>query len=579
MDRRLAAILAADVASFSALVGADEEGTLRALKGHMSAIEPIIGLHGGRVVKTMGDGFLAEFSSVVDAVAAADTMQRRLFERNSERGDGPELLFRMGVHVGDIVVDGDDILGDGVNIAARLESIADPGGIIVSARVHEDVDGKLDLTFHDLGLQNLKNITRSIHVFAVDQPKLIAVTPVLPARSEKPSVAVLAFDSLSSDTEQEYFADGITEDIITGLCRVPWLFVIARNSSFSYKGLSVDIRQIGRELGVRYVLEGSVRKAGQMLRVSGQLIDAETGTHIWAENYDGKLEDIFELQDRITEAVVNAIAPKIRTAEIARSKLKRPERLEAYDFYLRGQASVGRFQLKDAVIQLQNALRAAPEFVEAKALLAWTSTLVWHPEYEAAQQTLETGVRFAREVLQVPDSDVEALAYAGYVVAWGSDEHDFGQSFVNRALTAAPSCFSAWSSSCLLYGMRGDTEMAQAHGEVALRLNPRDPLAYRVHMGLAWGALAARDWDGLWLATRNARAFADSVRSFRLYEITVLHHRGERAQARKLSARVLARYPDLSVSAVRTYIGLIAIVADGTYDPILDALAASGFPE
>ncbi len=256
MDRRLAAILAADVVGYSALVGRDEEATLRALKGHMSALEPVVGLNGGRIVKTMGDGFLAEFTSVVDAVVAAETMQRQMAERNDARGDAPELVFRMGVHVGDIVADGTDILGDGVNIAARLEGIADPGGIVISGRVHEDVVGKVQLAFRDLGPRELKNISRSVPAFAVQMAGPAPSAPEVPARPDKPSVAVLAFDNLSSDPEQDYFADGITEDIITGLSRVPWIFVIARNSSFSYKGLSVDVRRIGRELGVRYILEG-----------------------------------------------------------------------------------------------------------------------------------------------------------------------------------------------------------------------------------------------------------------------------------------------------------------------------------
>lgn len=248
MDRRLAAIVAADVAGYSALIGADEEGTLPALKGHLSALEPFIGLNGGRVVKTMGDGFLAEFSSVVDAVACAEAMQRTMAHRNAARGAGPDMHFRMGVHVGDIVANGGDILGDGVNIAARLEGIAPSGGVVVSGRVHEDVSGKLDLVFDNLGPQNLKNIARPVAAYSI---RIARATPPSrePVRSEKPLVAVLAFDNLSSDPEQDYFADGIAEDVITGLSHVPWIFVTARNSSFSYKGLAVDIRRIGRELG------------------------------------------------------------------------------------------------------------------------------------------------------------------------------------------------------------------------------------------------------------------------------------------------------------------------------------------
>ncbi len=578
MDRRLAAILAADVAGYSALVGADEEGALLAFKGHMSALDPIIGLNGGRIVKTMGDGFLAEFPSVVGAVACADTMQRQMAERNAARGDGPEIQFRMGVHVGDIVVDGDDILGDGVNIAARLEGIADPGGIVVSGRVHEDVAGKLDLVYRDLGPQSLKNIARPVPVFAVRIAEAALPAPA-PARPDKPSVAVLAFDNLSSDPEQDYFADGITEDLITGLSRVPWIFVIARNSSFSYKGLSVDIRRIGRELGVRYVLEGSVRKAGNRLRVTGQLIDAETGAHIWAERYDGLMEDVFDLQDRITEAVVAAIAPEIRAAEIDRAIRKRPDSLDAYDHFLRAQAAMNQFRLSDARRQLEAALSVAPDYVEAKAVLAWLGSLVWHPEYEGGAKTKARALQLCEEVLSAHGADVETQAYAGYVIAWGSDDFDRGHAYVQHALSQSPNCVFAWSSSCMLIGLRGDTQMAMEHGEVALRLNPRDPLAYRVHMGVAFACIAARDWEGVQRCVNNARAFVQAVRSFRIYEIGAQHFLGHAERARELAGYIRAQDPELTVSTVRDYISLVNVLPKGTYEPVLEALAASGIPE
>jgi adenylate cyclase len=317
--------------------------------------------------------------------------------------------FRMGVHVGDIVADGDDILGDGVNIAARLESIAPPGGAVVSGRVHEDVAGKLDLAFEDLGAQELKNISRPVPAFSIRIAE--AAEPVAaPTRPDKPSVAVLAFDNLSSDPEQDYFADGITEDIITGLSRVPWIFVIARNSSFSYKGLAIDVRRIGRELGVRYVLEGSVRKAGQRLRVTGQLIDAESGAHIWADRIDGTLEDVFDLQDRITEAVVGAIAPEIRSAEIERAARKRPESLDAYDHFLRAQAAINQFRLREADTRLAAALDLAPDYRDAMALRAWIRTILWHADTVVNDENRAFAVRTANFVLAAPDADIEAQA-------------------------------------------------------------------------------------------------------------------------------------------------------------------------
>jgi adenylate cyclase len=497
MDRRLAAILAADVAGYSALTGVDEEGTLRALKGHMSALEPIIGINGGRMVKTMGDGFLAEFASVVDAVACAETMQRHMAERNAARGASPELRFRMGVHVSDMVVDGDDILGEGVNIAARLESIAEPGGVVVSGRVREDVAGKLDFGFRDLGPQSLKNIARPVPAFAIEFAEVSGAVAAAPERPEKPSVAVLAFDNLSSDPEQDYFADGITEDVITALSRVPWIFVIARNSSFSYKGLSVDIRRVGRELGVRYVLEGSVRKAGNRLRVTGQLIDAETGAHIWAERYDGVLEDVFELQDRITQAVVGAIAPAIRQSEIGRATLKRPGSLGAYDHFLRAQAAIYRFDFAAADAQLAQALERAPDHAMAKALRGWIRTLLWNPDTRPNDQRFDFAIAMAREALALPDTDIEAQAYAGYILAFLGQDIEFGLSLIEHAVASCPNCASAWGSSCILYGLKGDVPRALAHGEEALRLNPADPLGYRVYMGMSLAHIGDRNWTAL----------------------------------------------------------------------------------
>jgi adenylate cyclase len=374
VERRLAAILAADVVGYSAFVGQDEEGTIRALKGHLSALEPIIGLHAGRIVKFVGDGFLAEFGSVVDAVSCADAMQRRLAERNGDRPHDQCLHFRMGIHVGDIIVDGDDILGDGVNVAARLESIAKPGGITVSARVYEDVERNLDLAFADLGARELYNIARPVRIYEVvrDTREVERTILELP---DKPSIAVLPFLNMSADLEQEYLADGLTEDIISALSYVPWIFVIARNSSFTYKGLSVDVRKIGRELGVRYLLEGSVRRSGDRLRVTGQLVDAKTSAHIWADHFDGTLKDVFDLQDRMTEAVVNAIAPKIREAEIERAGRKHPESLTAYDLYLRALAALNNIQITEASILLDNAIAATSDYAKAKAVRAWCYTL------------------------------------------------------------------------------------------------------------------------------------------------------------------------------------------------------------
>ncbi len=347
VERRLAAILAADVAGYSRLIGADEGGTLERLKAlRRELLDPKIAEHHGRLVKTTGDGLLVEFGSVVDALRCAVEVQREMAGRNAGVPPDNRIELRIGINVGDIVVEDGDIFGDGVNVAARLEALAEPGGICVSARVQEDAAGKLDLAFEDIGEQQLKNIARPVRVYRVRSPRRrspggrdarrSAVAAALP---DKPSIAVLPFANMSGDPEQEYFVDGMVEEIITALSRIRWLFVIARNSSFTYKGQAVDVKEVARELGVRYVLEGSVRKAGQRVRITGQLIDAVTGTHLWADRFDGSLEDVFELQDKVAISVAGVIEPALQAAETARSAGRPTNDLTAYDLYLRALAA------------------------------------------------------------------------------------------------------------------------------------------------------------------------------------------------------------------------------------------------
>jgi adenylate cyclase len=334
--------LAADVAGYSRLIGADESGTLQALKViRAELIDPTIAAHNGRLVKTTGDGLLAEFSSVVDALRCATEVQAGMAERNAAVPNDKRIEFRVGINVGDIVVEDGDIFGDGVNVAARLEALAAPGGICVSARVQEDAAGKLDLTFEDLGEKVLKNIARPIRAYRVaigPVSPTVQETPALPL-PDKPSIVVLPFQNMSGDPEQEYFADGMVEEIITALSRIRWLFVIARNSSFTYKGQAVDVKRVGRELGVRYVLEGSVRKAGGRLRITAQLIDALGGAHLWADRFDGALEDVFELQDKVASSVSGIIEPELQAAEMRRSAARPIADLTAYDLYLRALAA------------------------------------------------------------------------------------------------------------------------------------------------------------------------------------------------------------------------------------------------
>ena len=366
--RRLAAILAADVAGYSRLMAADEEGTHERLQAHLrELVDPKIKEHRGRIVKSTGDGLLAEFSSVVDAVRCAVEVQAGMADRNAAIPANTRIDFRVGVHQGDVVIEDNDIFGDAVNVAARLEGLAEPGGICVSARVRGDAAGKLDLAFEDLGEQALKNIARPVRAYrvAMERPAEAAKEPVPLPLPDKPSIAVLPFANMSDDPEQEYFADGMVEEIITALSRLRWFFVIARNSSFAYKGRAVDIKQVGRELGVRYVLEGSVRRGGNRLRITAQLVDAATGNHVWAERYDRDLADIFAVQDETTERVVAAIEPELYAAEHIRSQRKPQRSLDAWECIIRALAHVGqstRAGREEAEALCRRAIAIAPDY-------------------------------------------------------------------------------------------------------------------------------------------------------------------------------------------------------------------------
>src|SRR5215831_15778134 len=430
VERRLAAILAADIAGYSRLMGADEEGVLARLKAaRKSLVDPTVAAHRGRIVKTTGDGMLVEFASAVDAVRCAIEVQRVLSEQNVAVPETRRLEYRIGIHVGDIIVDENDIFGDGVNIAARLEGIAEPGGVCISDDAQRQIRGKVDTAFEDMGPQNLKNIAEPMRAWrlrknasgsaAAPTEPSVESTRALPL-PDKPSIAVLPFLNISGDPEQEYFADVMVEDIITALSRFKSLFVIARNSSFTFKGKAVDIKQVGRELGVRYVLEGSVRKAANRLRISGQLIDAATGGHLWADHFDGVVEDIFELQDRVASSVVGAIAPKLEQAEIGRAMRKPTESLDAYDYFLRGMAHYHLFT-KDSLLEARRLFRRAtdldPNYAAAYGFGAWCIAVAepnaWLAEPE---RDIAEGVRLARRAVAIGMDDPVALLTGGAVL-------------------------------------------------------------------------------------------------------------------------------------------------------------------
>jgi TolB-like protein/class 3 adenylate cyclase len=507
VERRLAAVLAADVAGYSRLMGADEIATLAALKAHRrEVIDPAIHQHKGRIVKTTGDGMLVEFASAVDAVTCAVTVQEKMVERNHDTA--PQITFRIGINVGDIIIDDGDIFGDGVNVAARVENECEPGGVCLSGNAFEQVRGKTGFAFDDLGERSLKNIDRPVRLYAARTAS--SSSSVAGARSgtentnplplpDKPSIAVLPFQNMSGDPEQEYFADGIVEDIITALARFKSLFVIARNSSFTYKGKAVDIKQIGRDLGVRYVLEGSVRKAGGRVRITGQLIDAATGAHLWAERFDGELKDIFELQDQVTSSVVGAIAPRVEQAEIERAKSKPTHNLHAYDYFLRGMASFNqatRQGIDDSLKSFMKAIEIDPTYVApySWAIIAYARRKqgLWMADIDAE---VSEGMRLSRAVIELGKDDAAALCGGGFGLAFLGGDLDAGLALTDRALALNPNLAVAWMSSGWIRSYVGEPETALKHLVYGMRLSPLDAQIFQFHMAASLAARCAGQYE------------------------------------------------------------------------------------
>jgi adenylate cyclase len=484
VERRLAAILAADVVGYSRLVGEDEEGTLERVKVlRRTVADPKIKEHRGRVVRTMGDGLLVEFASVVDAVRCAVEIQREMALRDTDLPADRRIEFRIGINLGDIIKDGREIYGDGVNVAARLEALATPGGICVSRVVRDQVRDKLGFAFDDRGEQQVKNIARPVRVFDVSMAgETMTLTPDAAARAPlslpgKPSIAVLPFQNMSGDPEQEYFADGMVEEIITALSRIRWLFVIARNSSFTYKGRSVGVKQVGRELGVRYVLEGSVRKGGNRVRITAQLIEAETGAHLWADRFDGSLEDVFDLQDKVAINVAGVIEPALQAAEVRRSAARPTHDITAYDLYLRALATyypITKERLVEALELLHQALAIDRHCGPALSLAAMCQMRLFREGWAEESETAGRGVDLARQALQAAGDDPGILANAAFVLANFGEDIGAMMALVDRALTLTPSFSRGWFLSGVLRLWAGQHNLAIEHAETALRLSPRE---------------------------------------------------------------------------------------------------------
>jgi TolB-like protein/class 3 adenylate cyclase len=586
VERRLTAILAADVAGYSRLIGADEEGTLAQLKVfRKTLVDPTIAKHRGRIVKTTGDGMLVEFVSAVDAARCAVEVQRGMADENTEIPQAKRIEFRIGIHPGDIIIDDNDIFGDGVNIAARLESIAVPGGISISRAVHDQVRDRINVCFDDKGEIALKNIARPVQVFAISGAKESKTTvapeskPAL-ALPDKPSIAVLPFTNMSGDPEQDS-ADGMVENIITALSRFKALFVIARNSSFTYKGHAVDVKQVGRELGVRYVLEGSVRKAANRMRITGQLVDTATGAHLWADRFDGGLGDIFDLQDQVTESVVGAIAPAVEKAEIERAKRKPTDSLDAYALYLRGVARLFQFewQANDEALRLfKSAIELDPDFASAYGR---ATTCYAHAKgngwITVTPNEIAEVTRLAQRAVELGKDDAIALAAAGWASAYIVRDLGVAAGLIDRALVlnsnlAEALYFGGWAKIWV-----GEPEPAIERFARALRLSPLDPRATAMRAGTAHSHFFLGRYDEA--ASWAAMALQDNPDSQGGLRVDAASNAmaGRPEKAHKAVARLRQLNPALRVSTLKDVLGPYRRAEDlSRYE---EGLRQAGLPE
>ena len=574
--RKIAAILVSDVVGYSRLAGADEDrilARLRALRSDL--IDPSIAVHHGRVVKRTGDGSLVEFGSVVEAVRCAIEVQNAMVERNSGVPDDRRIEFRIGIHLGDVVQESDgDLMGDGVNIAARLEGICEPGEICLSEHAYWQVKSRLDIASSTIS-GRCSSRTSPIRsgsirfrsacpVWSVTAEPAARVKPSSQlALPDKPSIAVLAFQNMSGDPEQEYFADGMVEDIITGLSRIKWLFVIARNSSFVYKGKAVDVRQVGRELGVRYVLEGGVRKAGNRLRITAQLLEAETGAHLWADHYDGALEDVFDLQDQITDKVVGIVEPSLQRSEIERSRRKRPENLDAYDLYLRAVPHMATVMPADAKIAarlLEHALRLDPSYAAAHALLAWCHEIFFaRAGFDEADKA--AGIAHARAAIASGADDATALAIAAFAITLLSKDHATALSAVERALSLNASCAAALLFGSYIHAISGNPATAITHADRALRLSPFDPFAFLAYSGLGAAAVQEAQYDEAASHFANAAQANPRFSSLFFFHAASLALAGHKEEALPIAQRLLELEPGFRLCVVYE-LGMVPAVAD-----------------
>lgn len=588
LQRRMAAVLAADVVGYSRLVGRDEESTLPTLKAYRSIIDKLVATHAGRIFGSAGDSVIVEFASPVEAVRCAAEIQFEIDRCNAARPEASRMRFRIGINLGDVVVDGDNLMGDGVNVAARLESLAEAGGICVSRAVRDQVRDRLAVSFVDLGERSVKNIARPLRVFRIDRQGAPAAPVVEPAAEasrppSRSSIAVLPFTNMSSDPEQDYFADGIVEDIITALARFRHLFVIARNSSFAYRNQAVDIRRIGEELGVRYIVEGSVRKAGDRLRITGQLLDASTGLHLWADRFDGTLAEVFDLQDRIAASIVGAITPKVEEAEIERAKRKPTEDLGAYDNYLRGlsvhdRAVTDRRSMDDALRFFMQAIDRDPAFAAAYARAArcYAARKSNRWMVDRAKETVEA-IRLARKAVELGRDDAVALAYGGYVLGYIGGDVDESTACIDQALQLNPNLAAAWGYSAWVKACLGEPETAIERAARAMRLSPLEPRFFAWEFCTALAHFCAgRHEDAVEWARRSLRSQPNYASAVRIATASYALA-GRHSQAEAMMARLRELDPTLRLSALGDVLPPFRRKEDR--DSYVEGLRMAGLPD
>lgn len=570
-QRRLAAILAADVVGYSKLMGEDEARTLEALAELRGKLfEPVVAGRGGIVIKRMGDGWIVEFPNIYDAVASAIEVQEGLSDHGIIR-------LRIGVHIGDVTFRDGDVYGDGINVVARLEAIAEPGQVLISDTAYQSLDGKSAEKFAGGEQQELKNIARPVAVWRWPAGSA-AMMPEDLSLPDKPSIAVLPFDNMSGDPDQDYFADGISEDILTALARFSSLFVIARNSSFAYKGKSIDIKQVGQELGVRYVLEGSVRKAGTQVRITGQLIEAASGGHVWADRYDGDLEDVFALQDFVSESVVGALVPSIERAEIDRAQRKPTDSLDAYDLYLRALPhfyAMSQSEDETAMALLRRAIVHDPKFATAKYLLAncltWGVAQGWFSMDEVKGEALT----LAKDAVRLDNESAEALAFLARLTAYFDGRHADAIDLAEQAVTRNANSFMAWSMSGWVHSYAGDATTAKLHFDRAFRLSPRDPMDFDASSGLAITLLQlGQDDQAINAARRSTQRNPNFSTAWRILA-AALAQKGDSEEAAKASQRLLQLEPGFTIGALETR----PSYTDQARSRYIEGLRKAGLPE